>query len=92
MPRKRPLGLSPFFERSADEGEQGDMTGLLDGGSYHTLVACACTRLATGADLAIFGNILPKHVCFLVVNRQGFICTELTKFGLCEKAAVASSF
>src|SRR5215211_8938125 len=92
MPRKRSLGLSPLFERSADEGEQGDLTSLLDCGGYDTLVTCACTRLATGADLAILGNILPKHVCFLVVNDQSLICTELTKFGLCEKAAFASSF
>ena len=92
MPRKHPLGLSPLFERSADEGEQGNVTSLLDGGSYHTLMACACTRLPAGADLAIFGNIFPKHICFLIVNCQGFICTELTKLGLCEKAAVAASF
>ena len=92
MPRKRPLGLSPLFERSADEGKQGDVACLLDGGSYNTLVACACTRLSAGADLAVFGDVLPKHISFLVVNRQGFICTELTEFGLRKKAAVAASF
>jgi hypothetical protein len=92
MPRKRPLGLPSLFERSADEGEQGYVTSLLDGGSYHTLVARTGARLAAWADFAVFGDVLPKHICFLVVNGQSLICTELTKFGLREKAAVASSF
>ena len=92
MPRNRLLGLPSLFERSADEGEQGNMASLLDGGGYRTLMAGTGACLAAWANFAVFGNVLPKHICFLVVNGQSLICTELTKFGLREKAAVASSF
>ena len=92
MPRERPLGLSPLFERSADEGEQGDLTSLLDCGGYDTLVTCACTRLATRADLAIFGDVAAEQVRLFIVNCQGFICTELAEFGLRKEAAISAAF
>ena len=43
--------------------------------------------LAARADLAIFGDVLPKQVRLFIVNRQGFICTELTKFWFRKEAA-----
>ena len=90
MPRKRPAELPSLFEGFSYEGKQGNVTSLLDGGGDHALMAGTCAGLATRADLAIFSNVLPKHICFLVVNRQGFICTELTKFRLREKAAFSA--
>src|SRR5215208_3821605 len=93
MPRKRPSGLTSLFERSAYEGEQGNLTSLLDRGGYRSLMTCARTGLSARTNLSIFGNVFPKQVCFLVVNCQCFICTKLTKFGLCKEAALtAGSF
>jgi hypothetical protein len=83
---QRRSGLASLFERSADEGEQGNLASLLDCGSHCSLMTCTCTGLAARADLAIFGDIFPKHVCFLVINCQRLICTELTKLGLCKEA------
>jgi hypothetical protein len=92
MPRKRRSGLASLFEGSSDEREQCDLARLLDRGCDHTLVSGARTGLAARADLAIFGNVLPKHIGFLIVNRQGLICAELTKLGLCEEATLAAAF
>lgn len=92
MPRYRRSGLPSLFDGPAYEGEQGDLASLLYSGSYHSLVTCTCACLAARADLAIFGDVLPKHVSFLVINCQGLICTELTEFGLRKETAVASSF
>src|SRR6266498_1136374 len=91
MPRKRPSELPTLFERSADEGKQSNVTSLLNRRSYDALMTCACTSLAARADLAIFRNIFSKQICFLVVNRQSFICAKLTKFGLCKEATFAAS-
>ena len=92
MPRKRPSGSTSVVERSAYEGEQGNVPGLLDRGGYRSLMTRARTGLSARADLTIFGDVFPKHICFLIVNCQGFICTELTEFGLCEEAALAATF
>ncbi len=90
MPRKCTWGLASLFEGFPYEGEQGNLTCLLDGGSYHTLMAGARAGLAAWADLAIFRDIAAEQVCLLIVNGQGLICTELTKFGLRKEAAVAT--
>src|SRR5512142_857976 len=93
MPRKRLPGLAPLFKGSAYEGKQGDLASLLDRSSHCPLVTCTRAGLAAWADLAIFGDIFPKQICFLVINCQCLIGTELTKLGLCKEAALtASSF
>ena|SRR5215212_8990570 len=92
MPRNRRSGLPSLFEGFSYEREQGDLACLLDCGSDHTLVSGARTSLAARADFAIFGNVLPKNICLFVVNRQGLICAELTKLGLCEEATFAAAF
>ena len=92
MPRNRRSGSASLFEGFSYEWEQGDLAGLLDRGCDHTLVSGARTGLAARADFAIFGNVLPKHIGFLIVNRQGLICAELTKLGLCEEATFAATF
>ena len=92
MPRNRLSGLASLFEGFSYEWEQGDVASLLDGGGDHSLMTRTGARLAAGADLAIFGDVLPKHISFLVVNCQRLIRAELTEFGLREKAAIAASF
>jgi hypothetical protein len=68
------------------------MTCLFHSGCHSALVPGACPGLAARADLAVFGNVLPKQVCFFVVNQQRLVCTELTKFWFRKEAALAASF
>src|SRR5262245_24423324 len=84
------FGLAGFFHLLAGERNQSDVAGLFNSLSYHALMFCACASLAAGADVAFFGNIFSEKVGLFVVNGQGFICAELTKFGLGKKAAVAT--
>src|SRR5512141_2381956 len=92
MPRQRLAKLPPLVEGFSYEWEQGDVASLFDRGSHHALVSCTRTGLAARADRAIFGDVLPKHIGFFVVNRQSLICTKLTKLGLCEEATFAAAF
>jgi len=75
----------------AGEGHQGNVARLFDGLGYYTLMFCARAGLAPWADVAFLGNIFSEKVGLLVVNRQSFICAELTKFGLGKEAAFTAS-
>lgn len=68
------------------------MTRLFYGCSHSSLVPGAGARLAARANLSIFRDILPKDVCLFIVDAQGFICAELTKFGLGKEATVTAAF
>jgi hypothetical protein len=68
------------------------MTCLFHSRCHGTLVPGAGAGLAARADLAIFGDVLPKQVCLFVVDHQRLICTELTKFWFRKEAAVTASF
>jgi len=74
----------------AGKWQQSDVTGLFNSLGYDTLMFRAGAGLTARADIAIFGDIFSEKVCLFIVNGQGFICTELTKFGLGKEAAFAS--
>ena len=63
------------------------MAGLFDSSGYRALMSGAGAGLAARTDRAIFGHVFPQQICLFVVNRQSFICTELTKFRLGKEAA-----
>lgn len=84
-------GLAHVFDAFACEGEQGNVTGLFDCRGDDALVPCAGACLAARSDFAVLSDVLPEQVCFFVVNRQGLICAELTKFGLGKEAAFPAS-
>src|SRR5512141_2683830 len=92
MPRQRLAKLPPLVEGFSYEWEQGDVARLFDRSSHHALVSCTRTGLAARADLAIFGDVFPKHVGFLVIDCQCLICTELTKLGLGKETTFAAAF
>jgi hypothetical protein len=66
------------------------MSRLFHSLSYNPLMFCTRASLAARADVAFFSNIFSEKVGLFVVNCQGFICAELTKFGLGKKAAVTA--
>jgi hypothetical protein len=68
------------------------MAGLFDGGRDGTLVSGAGAGLAARTDRTVFGDVLAKHICLLVVNRQCLIGTELTKFRFGKEAAFPATF
>jgi len=82
--------LAPVFPVFSRERDQGDLAGLFDCHCHNALMFRARARLAAWPDFAIFGDIAPDEIDFLVVNRQGLICTELAILGLCKEAAFAS--
>jgi len=66
------------------------VTRLFHSLGYDALMLRAGTGLAARADAAFVGNLLSKQVGLFIVNCQGFVCAELTKFGLGKEAAVAA--
>jgi len=85
------LGLAGFFHLFARERDQGDVSRLFHGLSYNPLMFCTRASLAARADVAFFSDVFSEKVGLFVVNRQGFIRAELTKFGLGKETAIAAS-
>ena len=73
------------------EGKQGDLPRLFDGFGYNTLVFCARASLPARTNLAVFVDVFSEQVSFLVINREGLVSAELTKFGFGKEAALAAS-
>jgi hypothetical protein len=85
-------GLTAVVRRLACEWQQGNVARLLDRRRNRTLVPGAGTGLAARADGTIFGHVLPKQICLLVVYCQSLVCAELTKFWFRKKTAFAAAF
>src|SRR5687768_5073358 len=85
-------GSARIFQVPSCKGKQGNMTGLLHSSRHSALVSCTGSCLTARTDLAVFRNVFPQYVCLLIVNCEGLICTELTKFGLGKEAAFTASF
>jgi hypothetical protein len=69
------------------EGEQGDVTGALEGGGEHTLVTGAGAGLAPGLDLAAVGDVATEAGGLFVVDGGDFVDAE----GADATALVAAS-
>jgi hypothetical protein len=65
---------------------------LFDRRSHSALMSGAGAGLAARTDRAIFGDVLPKHICLFVVNCQCLISTELTNFWFCKEATFSATF
>jgi len=82
--------LARVFQLFASKWQQSDVTGLFYGLGDNTLMFRARAGLAAWADIAFLGYIFSEKVGLFIVNRQSFICAELTKFGLGKEAAFAA--
>jgi hypothetical protein len=64
----------------ANEGQQGNMPGILDCFCHCTLVLCTCSSLTAGSDFACLINVALKKFSVFIINFNAFIRTKLADF------------
>ena len=60
------------------EGQQGDLTGALDGDGQLALMSCAGAGRAAGQDLAALGRVAAELCRILEVNARSLVNAEVT--------------
>ncbi len=68
-------------------GQQGDISGPLDGFAESALVRCAHPGDTAGDHLAAFGDEAQQKLGILVVNFDGFVGAKHANFASSEKRA-----
>ena len=67
-----------MIKRSVSVGQQGDLTGALDGDGQLTLMLGAGAGRAAGQDLAALGRVAAKLGSILEINARNLVHAEVT--------------